>query len=80
MEDLMKVSILMIKSMDMEYLFGGMVGNMKVNGKEESNMVEEHIHLHPEKKKLGFGLKERGRDGLKMMNKLKICKTELKKC
>lgn len=79
MEDLMKGIMLMIKSMDKEYLFGGMAGDMKASGNEESSTVKGHIHFHPEKKKLAFGLKEKGHVGLKMMNKLKIYKNELKK-
>ena len=46
----MKVIILMIKSMDMVYLYGLMEENIKDNGKEENNMA--NILLLPKKKKL----------------------------
>lgn len=39
----MKVIIKMIKRKDLEYIFGKMVGNMKVNGLMVNNMAKENI-------------------------------------
>ena len=59
----MKVIILMIKSMDMVYLYGLMEENMKDNGKEENNMARAYILLLPKKKKLEYGRKVKDQDG-----------------
>ena len=47
----MKAIISMIKSMDLECLFGQMVESMRDNGKGENSTEEECIHLLLRKKK-----------------------------
>ena len=59
----MKESTLKIKSMVTGCLFGRMGGNMKGNGKMGNSMGREFILWHRRKRKLGFGLKGKGKIG-----------------
>ena len=73
MEKDMKDNIWMIKNMDMEYLSGRIIENMKDIGNMVNNMVEELLLFQEERKKKEFGIKERESNGSQLIvnNKLK---------
>ena len=63
----------MIKNMDMVYLNGRIIENMKDTGNMVNNMVEELLLFQVERKRKGFGIKGRESNGSPLIvnNKLK---------
>ena len=73
MEKDTKDNISMIKNMDMVYLNGRIIENMKDTGNMVNSMVEELLLFQVERKKKEFGIKEREYNGSQLIvnNKLK---------
>ena len=73
MEKGTKDNISMIKNMDMVYLNGRIIENMKDTGNMVNNMVEELLLFQVERKRKGFGIKGRESNGSQLIvnNKLK---------